>query len=132
MKFLSGLIGLILFIYGCSSTQNNTKESTPRNPKTVEVGHETSLLNMIQRLPGVTVRGSGGNVTIRIFTGNSFVDNTEPLFLINGIDYGYSFQDLENSIDVFTIDSVTVYKSVAEIAPYGVRGANGVINILLK
>jgi len=133
MKFLSVVIGIILLISGCSSTQNNTKETTPRNPKTVEIGHETSLLNMIQRLPGVTVYGSGANVTIRVFTGvNSFGDKSDPLFLVNGIDYGYSYQNIESSIDVFSIESVTVYKSAAEIAPYGVRGGNGVINIVLK
>ena len=133
MKLSAVVIGLFLFISSCSSTQNNAKESTPRNPRTVEIGHETSLLNMIQRLPGVTVRGSGANVTIRVFAGvTSFGDNTDPLFLVNGIDYGYSFQNIESSIDVFSIESVTVLKTAAELGPYGVRGANGVINIVLK
>ncbi len=82
------------------------------------------------RLPGViTKQGSGepgrdeANIFIR---GISSTGATQPLFIVDGIPR--SFQQLDpNSIETFT-----VLKDAAAVAPYGVAGANGVILVTTK
>ncbi|MBT8290851.1 MAG: TonB-dependent receptor plug domain-containing protein, partial [Muriicola sp.] len=89
---------------------------------------EISILNMLQRVPGVTVRGN----VVRVFGPNSFSNTTEPLFLINGAVYSGGLSGILGSINPDDVKSIEVYKTPAELGLYGARGANGVINIILR
>lgn len=123
---------LAIFFSGCSSS-SETSVAKESNPRKVEASHELTLTQLIQQLSGVTVRGSGANVEIIVMVGNKFqMSNASPLFLINGIAYSNDFQSIQNSINVFDVRSVEVYKTPSELGLYGIRGANGVINIVLK
>ena len=82
------------------------------------------------RLSGVIVKqGSGepgrdgSNIFIR---GVSSTGNNQPLLIVDNIPR--SFQQLDPN----TIESFTVLKDAAAVAPYGVAGANGVILITTK
>lgn len=127
------LVGL-LFMSACSSTKHTNDSNTSRDFDTVEASnYEVTLLDFIQKLPGVTVRGSGENLSVKIHAGgNSFYNDSEPLFLIDGSEFSGDFQVLMKSLNPSDIESVSVYKDPAEVGIYGVRGLNGVINIKLK
>ena len=132
-KFLIKAIPVSIFfmiLFFSCATSNNSNTSEPASPRTVESTHEKSMLELIQKLSGVMVRGSGGNATVRVMVGNFFnAPNTEPLFLLNGVSFAHDFQSVQNSISPEDVKSIEVYKTPAELSRYGVRGVNGVINI---
>ncbi len=82
------------------------------------------------RIPGLIVRQNTGepgrdqsNIFIR---GVATTGNTQPLLIVDNIPR--SFQNLDPN----TIESITVLKDAAAVAPYGVAGANGVVLITTK
>lgn len=81
-------------------------------------------------LPGVITEQSSGmpgeesaQITIR---GASSWNNSRPLVLVDGIE-----RDM-NSVDVSSVQSISVLKDASATAVYGVKGANGVILITTK
>lgn len=81
-------------------------------------------------LPGVVTMSSTGmpgeedpKIIIR---GVSSWNNSDPLILVDGIERPM------NSIDISSVQSVSVLKDASATAVYGVRGANGVILITTK
>lgn len=72
---------------------------------------------------GVNV-ASNNSITIRGF--NTVNGSTTPLFILNGLNVG---QDTFGKIIPYTIKSLTVLKG-PEASRYGVRGANGVIEVV--
>ncbi|MBC7872772.1 MAG: SusC/RagA family TonB-linked outer membrane protein, partial [Ferruginibacter sp.] len=93
----------------------------------------TNLTSALQgRIPGLEVRansyrpGSGARVIIR---GNrSLNTGNEPLYVVDGIPVSYTIDDM-NPLD---IESVDVLKDASATAIYGVRGANGVVQITTR
>lgn len=82
------------------------------------------------RVSGVVVKqgsgepgADGSNIYIR---GVSTTGNSSPLLVVDGIPR--SFQQLNPS----DIESFTILKDAAAVAPYGVAGANGVILVTTK
>ena len=121
---------LLLFLTNCSTTQNinNTTDETLN-----EIQPEISLADYLRRFSGVMVKGNGSDAIVLVRSGgNSLNGSSEPLFLINGNQFNGSFNELCKAISVGQIKSVNVYKDASDTAFYGVRGANGVIDILLK
>lgn len=81
-------------------------------------------------LPGVVTMSSTGmpgeedpKIVIR---GVSSWNNSDPLILVDGIERPM------NSIDISSVQSISVLKDASATAVYGVRGANGVILITTK
>lgn len=81
-------------------------------------------------LPGViTSQGTGqpgeedAQIVIR---GTSSWNNSEPLVLVDGIERSMS------SVDISSVESISVLKDASATAVYGVKGANGVILITTK
>src|SRR5699024_10212181 len=68
-----------------------------------------------QNNPEINIRGVGT------------IGNTQPLIVINGIP-----RDDMSTIDPSTIESITVLKDAAAVAPYGIGGANGVVLVETK
>lgn len=119
----------LLFLANCKSTKTNSVGDTAENVRNLDAPNgPVTIVDLIQRLPGVTVRGT----TVRVFGPNSFSNVSEPLFLVNGAAYSGGFAGIRSSINPADVKSVEVYKTPSELAIYGVRGSNGVINIILK
>ena len=81
-------------------------------------------------LPGVITTQSSGmpgeeepKITIR---GTSSWNNSDPLVLVDGIERPMS------SVDIASVQSISVLKDASATAVYGVKGANGVILINTK
>lgn len=91
----------------------------------------TNLSNSLGgRLPGVIVKQASGepgrdgsNIYIR---GISSTGANQPLLIVDNIPR--SFQQLDPN----TIETFTVLKDAAAVAPYGVAGANGVVLVTTK
>lgn len=81
-------------------------------------------------LPGViTTQGTGmpGEEDPKIvIRGASSWNNSEPLVLVDGIERPM------NSVDISSVQSLSVLKDASATAVYGVKGANGVILITTK
>jgi TonB-linked SusC/RagA family outer membrane protein len=96
---------------------------------------QTPVANISQsiagRMAGVSMRPNGGqpgldspSIQIR---GISTTGNSAPLVVVDGI-----IRSNINQIDPNSIESMSVLKDAAAVAPYGLGGANGVILITTK
>ena len=91
------------------------------------------------RATGIITRSTGGrpgadNATLYVrgvatigTTINNVTYNTTPLVVVDGV-----IRNNINEVDPNNIESVTVLKDAAAVAPYGLGGANGVILITTK
>ena len=133
---MSTILLCLIAISGCKSQKTNNLVLHTASQSSNEVmitKAEISLADYLRRISGVFVKGSGEDSIVLVRSGgNSIVNSSEPLFLINGNPYNGDFRNLSNTISVAEIKSIQVYKDASETAFYGVRGANGVINIILK
>ncbi|MEM6772838.1 MAG: TonB-dependent receptor plug domain-containing protein [Bacteroidota bacterium] len=129
-----------LVFTGCSTAKQGETTVDLQNKAAVKSSNETDvdaatgidLASYLRRLPGVTVRGSGSNASVRVRTQSSFGAVSDPLFVVNGTILGTSFSQLFTAIDVNEIKSVRVLKSASETASYGLQGGNGVLEFKLK
>ena len=89
-----------------------------------------SVMSRLQgQAAGVTVNSAnrpGGDAIIRI-RGIGTINNSEPLYVIDGVPTGTG-----NNISANDIESISILKDAASSAIYGARGANGVIIITTK
>lgn len=93
----------------------------------------TNLTQALQgRLAGVVATPSGfrpgTGSSIRIRGNRSLSASNEPLYVVDGFPVSYTIDDM-NPADIETID---ILKDAAATAIYGVRGANGVVQITTK
>ncbi|HLZ45691.1 MAG TPA: TonB-dependent receptor plug domain-containing protein [Gemmatimonadales bacterium] len=84
------------------------------------------------KLTGVTVtEAGGGGIVVRMVGPTSFFSGQEPLFVIDGVPTDVT-QGRLNFIDPHDIEYIRAYKDPIHTSMYGVRGANGVIEIKTK
>jgi len=97
------------------------------------------------RVAGLTVFSQSGTPGtpsyIRIRGNGSLLGGNRPLFILDGVPYEdfiigansrFPGLDLLSLINTLDVESVTVLKNAKDVAPYGVRGTNGVIVITTK
>ncbi|MBZ4192191.1 SusC/RagA family TonB-linked outer membrane protein [Niabella beijingensis] len=93
----------------------------------------TNLTQALQgRVTGVVATPNsfkpGSGNTIRIRGNRSLSASNEPLYVVDGFPVSYTIDDM-NPAD---IESVDILKDASSTAIYGVRGANGVVQITTK
>lgn len=93
----------------------------------------TNLTQALQgRIAGVIATPNsfrpGAGSTIRIRGNRSLSASNEPLYVVDGFPVSYTIDDM-NPADIETVD---VLKDASATAIYGVRGANGVVQITTK
>lgn len=138
------VIALLVAVAGCASSNTSTSDQNNRSGATYsseddrpdgaivdEYGFGISLSDYLRRVSGLTVRGSGSNVSVNIRGTSSFMSTNEPLFVLDGQTIGRSYSDVENMVNVRDIDHVRVLKG-SNASSYGVRGGNGVVLIVTK
>lgn len=94
-------------------------------------GGVTSLAAALTgNLPGITTMTTTGKPGEEdpqiILRGISSWNNTSPLILVDGIERAI------NSVDITSVETISVLKDASATAVFGVRGANGVILITTK
>lgn len=90
-----------------------------------------NAMNALQgKINGVQVTGSGGpGTTPRVLIrGVSTVNNTDPLYVVDGMPVGNNI----NFLDQNDIESMQVLKDASAAAIYGTRGSNGVVLITTR
>ncbi|MDX1640178.1 MAG: TonB-dependent receptor plug domain-containing protein [Balneolaceae bacterium] len=130
---LLSILSFFFIVAGCSSVGTSVSEDTGRPEGSIsdELNYYQNLADYLRQVPGVNVRGSGDNVSINIRGVNSINAPTTPLFVIDGHTIGQSYTEANRMINPEDIDYVRVLKGV-DAAIYGVRGGNGVVEIVIK
>lgn len=126
---------IVVVGYGTQKKSDITGSITSINEKAL---HDVPAANLADALQGqgtgIDIEKSGGNshpgaVPSIIIRGvRSAKASNDPLFVVDGIPYTGSIQD----INVDDIVSVEVLKDASSTAIYGSRGANGVILVTTK
>lgn len=130
----------VLLAVSCSTTK--TAENRSNDQKVINGDGTTTVKGLQMGIPledylrqvaGIVVSGEGVNAEVRIRGAvNSLNTNTSPLFVINGQAVSNNFSDIYSLVPVYDIARVSVLKGPSATGPYGVRGANGVIEIFTK
>jgi len=115
--------------YGQKLSKDGNQSNVMVNPNEERKSNVT-LDDMIRRLPGIQVSGSGRNARIKVSGSESFMAGTEPLFVLNGVSLS-SYAQLQGLVNPNDIASLTVLKG-SDASIYGSRGANGVIVVRTK
>jgi outer membrane receptor for ferrienterochelin and colicin len=138
MKSFQIFCGMLFMCVILSCNISNTASSSSRKSdfdKQADVEnpeHAISLVDHLRGLPGVQVSGSGSSARITIRGINSFTLQSEPLFVLNGQPLAGGLSAAIAVAPVESIKSIRVLKNAEDIGFYGVRGANGIIEITLK
>lgn len=129
----------VLFLVGvslqsCATMKQNESDENDftywENHHQVTVDNPSiSLANYLQRIPGLSVTGTGDNATVFVRGINSIRNNSEPLFVIDNQQIGNSYALASSFVDVNDIRSVEVIKGPEAGALYGMPGSNGVVII---
>lgn len=86
-----------------------------------------TLADLLDRVPGVEVRRTGGaDFSVRIRGVRSLGATNEPLYVVDGVPRTAGALDAIAPSSVVRID---VLKDAGTLAAYGSRGANGVVLI---
>ena len=127
-----GLEEIVTIGYGVQKKTTITGSiSTIQGEELAEVPVPNISQSIAGRLAGVSMRPNGGqpgyddpDIHIRgiVTTGDN-----KPLVVVDGVK-----RDNIRQIDPNTIESITILKDAAAVAPYGMGGANGVILITTK
>lgn len=127
----TSLVILLLIVTACSTTQMGSSAGVDANTFATD-NPAMSLADYLKRVPGIQVIQAGGKVMVTVRGNNSVGGQLEPLFVINGVNVGFGYENAEPLVAVTDIDYVRVLKSGQESAQYGVQGNNGVILIKTK
>jgi len=125
IKQISSLLLLFIgtLVFACTAPQsasNDTEEEkTERAGFVQEVQNPMSLADFLERASGVFVNGN--QVSIR--------GAGPPLYVVDGVQVGFSYAKTNQMLNPDNIESVEVLKSPSETAIYGRLGQNGVIRI---
>ncbi|MDR9407789.1 MAG: TonB-dependent receptor plug domain-containing protein [Balneolaceae bacterium] len=131
-KLFLPIIALSLMFSACTSTGSTTSNNTDTDGRiSNENDYYRSLADYLTKVPGVNVRGSGENAYVTIRGISSFQSGNTPLYVVDGQAVGNSYSRANNIVNPQDIDYVRVLKG-PDAAIYGVRGANGVIEIITK
>jgi len=120
---------------GCASGPSTRPSSAPRTPAdgsaTPRATDGRTLENLFaDRFAGVSVaRAPNGGLQIRIRGGsNSFYLSNEPLYVVDDTPIAPGAGGIV-FLNPYDIEKIEVLKNPADIAIYGMRGANGVVKI---
>lgn len=124
---------VVVVAYGTQTKESLTGSVDVVSSKEIAKRPVTSVTTALEGMaPGVQVNGStgtpGSSPSILIRGINSINGTTAPLYVVDGVIYGGSINDI-NPNDV---ESISVLKDAASCALYGAKGANGVVLVTTK
>lgn len=89
----------------------------------------TALVDRLRKIGGLTISGTGDNVSVLVRGMSSIKFSNQPIYVIDGFNVGDNYARANNAVDVNQIKSIRVLKGPAQTALYGEEGKNGVIII---
>jgi TonB-dependent SusC/RagA subfamily outer membrane receptor len=131
MKKLLILLLSASFLLSCGSSKPAAAGDDKDLEKTLDDKNAAALplVNRIQKLPGVTLRGG-----VPVFIKNSSSTTGQPpypLYVVDGLIVGNSFRAVENIVQPVDVKDIRALTG-SNASIYGARGANGVIEITTK
>jgi TonB-dependent starch-binding outer membrane protein SusC len=120
--------------YGVQEREQVTGAVASVVPNGIERTNARTVFDLIEgRVPGVFVVRTGGGISLRIRGSNTFMGQTEPLVVLDGmpIRQGTMMTTLMG-ISPHDIARIDVLKDAGSTAIYGSRAANGVIVITTR
>ncbi|MCB0569872.1 MAG: TonB-dependent receptor plug domain-containing protein [Phaeodactylibacter sp.] len=132
------LLMLPMLLLSCGTSRNTAgsdaeKVEIKNGRKESATKTYTALSEYFRRIPGLRVIGDDTNGRVYVFSGSQALMTTnEPLFVVDGVRIGQSFQALVRTLNVNDIERVSVLKTASETSIYGMAGSNGVIVIQTK
>ncbi|MDH3648497.1 MAG: TonB-dependent receptor plug domain-containing protein [Saprospiraceae bacterium] len=124
---LSPLIFVLLCLFACSTTKG-TKSTVARDVSRAPV----DLTDQLRSLGGIQVTGDGATAEISIRGHETLTGSNEPLFLLNGSPIVGGYASVYSTVDPESIERIDVIRGGPKAALFGSRGANGIIDIILK
>jgi TonB-dependent starch-binding outer membrane protein SusC len=125
-----GVDEVVVVGYGTRMREELTGAVSSISEEKLQISTAPSVVSRMQgQVSGVTVTQAnrpGGDAIIRV-RGVGTINNSDPLFIIDGVPAGPG-----NNINPNDIESISVLKDASSSAIYGSRGANGVIIITTK
>ena len=123
---------VVVLGYGVQKKQTVTAAASTLDVETLESLPSTNIAaSLAGRVSGLLVQQGSGEAGYEnpkiIIRGSSSPTSSDPLIVVDGI-VGRSMSQLDPS----EIANMTVLKDASAVAPYGARGANGVILITTK
>ena len=105
-----------------------------KDANSVETGQNNNLqlVDYLRRVPGLQIDQRGSDVSVMIRGANSMTGSNSPLYVVNNSPIGNNYSEAVSAVDVNDIKTVNVIKGAEGQQMYGMRGANGVIQILTK
>src|SRR5699024_7127765 len=147
MKAGTSLDEVVITAFGRKMTRNEMTASvvTVGSDEIVKSPFTSATAALQGKVAGLVTNstsGAAGSMNeIRIRGMNSLTADNSPLFVVDGVPVNsgsVSGGDAISSLDIFSlinpadIESVSVLKDAAAVAPYGAEGTNGVILITTK
>ncbi|MGE8290201.1 MAG: TonB-dependent receptor [Sphingobacterium sp.] len=128
---VSSIDEIVVVGYGTQKKNSMTAAVSTMKGNEITTVPTTNLSNNLGgRVPGLITKqvsgepgSDGANIYIR---GISTMGSSQPLLIVDGVPRDFQ------KLDPNTIESFTVLKDAAAVAPYGVAGANGVIIVTTK
>jgi len=88
---------------------------------------------LASRSAGVEIgHAQDGTLTVRLRGSSGMYGSTQPLYIVDGVPFTPTNGSGLSGINPYDVASIKALRDPADIAMYGVRGANGVIVIKLK
>lgn len=118
-----------LNLSGCSASKSASGESVGTQNSDSSTYQE--LADYLRRIPGVRVSGSGQNVQVLVRGTSTFGSDNRPLYVVGGQVRGTDYNEVNRSVEISEVRAVRLLTG-SDAAAYGMRGANGVIEIDMK
>ncbi|HEX7980986.1 MAG TPA: TonB-dependent receptor plug domain-containing protein [Gemmatimonadaceae bacterium] len=140
-RFACVAVAVIVGVAGCGHPKADpgpsplgTATSSTREVKTTATMPTNMSIEeyLASRSSGVEIGHANGNVTVRLRGASGMYGNTQPLYIVDGVPFTPTTDGGLSGINPYDVASIRALRDAADIAQYGVRGANGVIIIKTK
>jgi len=139
-RLACGAVALIVGVAGCAhpnaeprpspSATSSREVKTSETPQSPNMSVEELLAS---RSAGVEIgHAQDGTLTVRLRGSSGMYGNTQPLYIVDGVPFQPTNGSGLSGINPYDVASIRALRDPADIAMYGVRGANGVIVIKTK
>ncbi len=129
MKKFTYIFLIALFGWSCAVNQNSSTASSDNpEPRKSRFEKYTNLADALRSMGELQVFTNGNTTTVQVRSVNTYLLETEPLFVVNGLPRGRGFIHVQN-LDPRNIKSITVKKGLVATNRWGQLGNSGVVLI---
>jgi outer membrane receptor for ferrienterochelin and colicin len=133
MKKLYTIYLMAVLAFVITSCAGSGGSAVPNKSSEKDYSQYTTLAQALRSVPGILVSGTLSNPVITLRGGGSGgINNIQPLFVIDNVSIGRSYEQANNLAAPDNIKSIRALNGLAATNRYGQEGAGGVILITTK